>query len=210
MKLSNKRLLMVLIMSISLVLLVSLACTQSGEILSPAEATQRVRATEDAKIQEIAGQAEEAELYNGDSFVFAGSGSLISLYSEPGARSAFSHASQGEEGVVISSKSVDGDIWYLVEGGAGKGWVPEENVKALEGGTEDLFLGQDVYLVGKGYLINIVDEPGGLTIVTNQQRGEKVSVLKKVVEDGKVWYLIDAPAGEGWVPEDNLSLEKPE
>lgn len=199
-----------MIMSIILVLLISLACTQSGEILTPAEATQRVQATIDAKIIEVDQQAETAELSNGDTFEFVGKGFLVSLYSEPGARTAFSHASRGDEGVVISSELLDGVIWYQVDSGAGKGWVPEESVKVVEGGTEDLLLGQAAYLIGKGYLINLVEEPGSMTIVTNQQRGEEVEVLKKIVKGGKAWYLIDSPAGEGWVPVDNLSLEKPE
>lgn len=205
-----KRPLLLMIMSIILVLLISLACTQSGEILTPAEATQRVQATIDAKIIEVDQQAETAELSNGDTFEFVGKGFLVSLYSEPGARTAFSHASRGDEGVVISSELLDGVIWYQVDSGAGKGWVPEESVKVVEGGTEDLLLGQAAYLIGKGYLINLVEEPGSMTIVTNQQRGEEVEVLKKIVKGGKAWYLIDSPAGEGWVPVDNLSLEKPE
>lgn len=193
-----------------MLLLISLACTQSGEILTPEEATQRVQATEDAKIVQIDEQAESAELSNGDTFEFVGTGFLVSLYAEPGARTAYSHASRGDEGVVISSEVLDGIVWYQVDSGAGEGWVPEESVKALEGsGTTDEFLGQTAYLTGKGYLINIVEEPGSLTIIANQERGVEVEVLKKVEEGGKSWYLIDAPTGQGWVVEDNLTLEDP-
>ncbi|MDZ7844776.1 MAG: hypothetical protein U5K99_08255 [Anaerolineales bacterium] len=206
----NKRPLLILIMSVALVLFISLACTQSGEILTPEEATQRVQATEDAVVVQIDQQAETAELSNGDTFEFVGKGFLVSLYAEPGARTAYSHASRGDEGVVISSENLDGVIWYQVDSGAGEGWVPEESVKVVEGGSEDSLVGQTAFLVGKGYLINLVEQAGSMTIVTNQQRGVEVEVLKRVSKDGKIWYLIDAPAGEGWVPEDNLSLEKPE
>lgn len=207
----NKRLLRLVAAGLGLMILISLACTQSGEILTPAEATQRVQATEDARIVEIDEQAESAELSNGDTFEFIGKGFLVSLYAEPGARTAYSHASRGDEGVIISSEVVEGTVWYQVDSGAGEGWVPEESIKALTtSGEEDPFLGQTAYLVGKGYLINIVDEPGSMTIVGNQERGAEVEVLKKVVEGGKSWYLIDAPTGEGWVVADNLTLEEPE
>jgi hypothetical protein len=196
---------------LGLMVLISLACTQSGEILTPAEATQRVQATEDAKIVEIDQQAETAELSNGDTFEFVGKGFLVSLYAEPGARTAYSHASRGDEGVVISSEVLDGVVWYQVDSGAGEGWVPEESVKALgTSGEEDQFLGETAYLIGKGYLINIVEEPGSMKIIANQERGVEVEVLKKVVEGGKSWYLIDAPTGQGWVVQDNLTLENPE
>jgi hypothetical protein len=28
-------------------------------------------------------------------------------------------------------------------------------------------------------------------------------------DDGTLWYLIDAPTGEGWVPAENISVEVP-
>ena len=210
----KKRVLYLLFAAVGLMLVVSLACTQSGEILTPEEATQRVQATEDAKIVEINQQAESAQLDNGDTFRFVGKGFLVPIYPEPGARMQYSNASRGDEGVVVSSEIVEGVVWYQIDSGAGEGWVPAESVEPIddgeEDGEEDPLLGETAYLVGKGYLINIMDEPGSMTIKANQQRGEQVSVLQKMDVSGEDWYLIDAPTGEGWVPAENLSLEPPE
>jgi len=210
----EKRLLYMAFSALAVMVLISLACTQSGEILTPEQATQRVQATEEAKVVEINQQAESAELNNGDAFQFVGTGFLVPIYPEAGARMQYSNASRGDEGVIISSEVVEGQLWYEIDSGAGEGWVPAESVEPIESTSEDdedqdNFLGKTVYLTGKGFLVNLRDEPGSLTIKANQQRGAEVEVLKKVVKEGTNWYLIDAPTGEGWVPEENLSLENP-
>jgi len=77
--------------------------------------------------------------------------------------------------------------------------------------SEDtLQIGDVVYLVNQSYLVNIFDGPGSKKIVTAKERGAKVKVLQvSLASDGTLWYQIEAPAGTGWVPEKNLSEEKP-
>ena len=115
---------------LSVLLLAGLACKQSGEIISSAEATQRAIPTI-TPTQEIL-EAEGAEFVPGDDVVFAGKGFLISVHAEPGNPSALSHAARGDAGVIISSQLYNDEIWYQVSSVAGDGWVPAESLAAPE------------------------------------------------------------------------------
>ena len=119
-----------LFLMIAVLLLAGLACKQSGQIITSAEATQRAIPTI-TPTQEIL-EAEGAEFAPGDEIVFAGSGFLVSVRSEPGNPSALSHAARGDSGVIISSELYNGEVWYQVKSVAGDGWVPAENVAAPE------------------------------------------------------------------------------
>lgn len=69
--------------------------------------------------------------------------------------------------------------------------------------------GTTVYLTGRTYLINIFDAPGSLKMVAGQERGVAVVILDSSLLKDEIWYLIDAPTGQGWVHEENLTTEKP-
>ena len=69
--------------------------------------------------------------------------------------------------------------------------------------------GTTVYLTGRTYLINIFDAPGSLKMVAGQERGVAVVILDSTLLKDEIWYLIDAPTGQGWVHEENLTTEKP-
>jgi len=75
--------------------------------------------------------------------------------------------------------------------------------------ASSLQVGDEVYLAGKGYLINMVDTPGGVRIVGSQERGAKVTVRELVDLNGQTWVRILAPGGEGWVKVENLSETLP-
>lgn len=128
----DRRNLLSLLFVISLLFLVSLACQQSGEIVTPAEATQRYEATQAADTGEIVSEAEGAAFPVGGTIEFTSTGYLVGLYQEAGARTAFSYATRGDEATIVSSVELEGEIWYKIESGAGKGWVPESSVKAVE------------------------------------------------------------------------------
>ena len=92
----------------------------------------------------------------------------------------------------------------------------EATKRALPTVTPTAFVSEDaipsgtvVYLVGKGYLINLVDAPGSFRMIAGQERGAEVTVLQNTVHQDAIWYLVKAPTGEGWVLEENVSLEKP-
>jgi len=76
--------------------------------------------------------------------------------------------------------------------------------------AEGLQPGTVVYLTNKSFLVSIMSEPGGNRMIAGQERGAEVKILQSTtVEDGTIWYLIEAPTGQGWVPEDNITTEAP-
>jgi hypothetical protein len=202
------------VLAIGLLVLASLACSQAGEILSPEEATARAIEAEKPDIVMTADVAGGVDFNPGDEIEFVGAGYLVPLKKNPGDRSAYSHAGRGDLGVVLGSQVVEGEVWYQVDGPSGEGWVQAENLEAVggeageEAATEGFQTGDELYLIGKGYLINILNEPGG-RLIANQERGVAVTVLGSADYEGEVWYLIDAPTGEGWVKVENLTVEEP-
>ena len=69
--------------------------------------------------------------------------------------------------------------------------------------------GSTVYLIGRSYLINLVETPGSLRMIAGQERGVSVEILDSTLHEDEIWYLIDAPTGTGWVREENVSTEAP-
>lgn len=214
---------------IAMLVLASLACSQAGQILTPEEATAIAQGAipganpSDSETQE--GQFEVNQVVN-----FIGTGFLVPIMREPGDRMAYSNAARGQTATIKGSREVDGEVWYQVTSAAGNGWVAAKNLEAAEvqatqpaqaeaGGTPagegegapstGFAVGDTVYLVGRAFLLNLYDAPGSRTIKANQQRGEAVVILEVQDVDGVNWYRIDAPTGEGWVPAENLSAEKP-
>ncbi len=75
-----------------------------------------------------------------------------------------------------------------------------------ESGANVIPNGAKATLVGKAYLINIYKEPGSTRIHVQQEKGVEVTVQDATTVNGETWYLIDAPAGQGWVKGENLKL----
>ena len=119
-----------LFLMFGVLLLAALACKQSGEIITSAEATQRAIPTV-TPTQEIL-EAEGAEFVPGDEIILAGKGFLVSVHASPGDPSALSHAARGDAGVIISSQLYNDEVWYQVSSVAGDGWVPADSVAAPE------------------------------------------------------------------------------
>ena len=69
--------------------------------------------------------------------------------------------------------------------------------------------GDVVYLTNKSFMVSFMSEPGGNRMIAGQERGAKVTILQATTVDGVIWYFIDAPTGEGWVPEENITSEAP-
>jgi len=70
-------------------------------------------------------------------------------------------------------------------------------------------VGETVYLTNKSFLVNLMSEPGGNRMIAAQQRGALVDILQATTVDGELWYFINAPTGQGWVPEENITDEAP-
>lgn len=71
-------------------------------------------------------------------------------------------------------------------------------------------VGDVVYLTNKSFLVSLMSEPGGNRMIAGQQRGAQVNILQATTVDGTLWYFIDAPTGQGWVPENNITDVAPE
>ena len=69
--------------------------------------------------------------------------------------------------------------------------------------------GDTVYLTNKSLLVSLMDGPGSNKMIAGQERGAQVTILQASTVDGVTWYFIDAPTGQGWVPEDNITTEAP-
>ena len=63
-----------------------------------------------------------------------------------------------------------------------------------------------IQLVGKLYLVSLMDGPGSTHMIAGQERGVDVVIIGAAEHEGESWYEIDAPTGEGWVPAENLQV----
>ena len=210
-----------LLLFISFLVFVTLACNQSGDILTPEEAT--ARAQEGIFRPSGGGEsAVDAEFAVGGSANVIGSSFLINILDTPGGRIVGSQG-RGSTVEILASAEFEGEIWYQVDSGIGNGWIKVENLEPIEGESGDEgeaesevetttsgpAVGDTVYLISNGFLINLLREPNG-NIVAVQERGVVVTILDLFeADDGTLWYLIDAPTGEGWVPAENISVEVP-
>ena len=127
----ERRKLTLILAVLSLLFIFSLACKQSGEIITPAEATQRWQATQDADLGDVVTSVEGAEFAPGDQAVLTSPGHLVGLYKEADGRTPFSYATRGDEVTVTSAVEIEGVIWYQIDSTAGDGWLPESNLDPL-------------------------------------------------------------------------------
>ena len=111
---------------------ISIACSQSGEIISPALATQHYEATQDAKSGDVSGDADGAAYLTGSKAILTSNSYLVGLFSIAGDKVAHTFATRSDEVMVLGSLDIDGTIWYKVETNAGDGWLPEVNLSETE------------------------------------------------------------------------------
>ncbi len=199
-----------ILFTVSLVLLAGLAC-QTGQILTPEEATQRAEATRNPG--GLGPDAERAEFAEGETVEFVSRNFLVNLYSAPGEARIEGNVARGQQGTILGAQTVEGGVWYLVETDAGEGWVNQEFLSrsrvAEEGEITGFEVGDRVYLTSTGFLVNFYKEAGGNRIVAGQERGALVTVLALEEVEGTIWYRIEGTTGTGWVPETNLTSEDP-
>ncbi len=205
-----------LFLLISLVLLAAMAC-QKGEVITPAEATARAKETRSVRLRKTATPGGKTEtganvIPAGTKATLVGKTYLINIYREPNGKRIIAQQEKGMEVTILDVTQVDSKTWYLIDAPAGQGWVQGENLKVEEpkAAGSELKPGDVVFLTGKSYLINLYREPNGKRIIAQQERGAQVTILDvQQGEDGKTWYLIDAPTGQGWVRGENVTAEKP-
>lgn len=216
---------------IGLLALAALACAQAGEILTPEEATARAAAPQSGGGSGDIESIETDAFQPGDQATLVGRGFLINLYDAPGGRISAGQERGATVEIITAAADAEGDVWYQISAPTGEGWVPATDLEPIEGGGAasegetaeggaseggageadalGVALGDTVYLTARGFLVDIMNEPGGNRLIANQERGAAVMVLDRAEVDGAVWYLIDAPTGEGWVSSENVTLEAP-
>ncbi len=128
----KRRNLLIILSVFSLLFIFSLACKQSGEILTPAEATQNYEATQAVLSGVVVSVIEGAEFSPGDKVILDSEGHLVGLFQEAGGNVAFSYATRGDEVTIVGSTEVDGELWYKIETSAGNGWLPGADLAASE------------------------------------------------------------------------------
>jgi hypothetical protein len=197
-----------ILLMIGLLILAGLACAQAGEVLPPAEATARARGAAEpasAGSSSVEGGAFEA----GNTATLVGRSFLVNLFDEPDGKISAGQE-RGSAVTILEVSTVEDEIWYKVEAPTGEGWVPAENLEPAE---EEAVLegpqaGDGAYLAGQSFLVNLLDAPGG-KIIAGQERGMAITIIEVTQVDGEVWYHIDAPTGQGWVPAENVTTEAP-
>jgi hypothetical protein len=128
----KRRIILTILSVISLFMVLNLACKQSGEIITPAEATQRFDATQGADSGDVVLEIEGAEFAVGTTVELTFEGHLVGLYKNPNDTNPFTYATRGDQVTVAGSQEVEGEIWYKVETMAGDGWLLSTNIKAVE------------------------------------------------------------------------------
>lgn len=118
----EKRSIILLVAVISVLFISSLACSQSGKILTSAEATERAKPTAVPTAEAHIGfQVGETVYLTNKSF-------LVNMMSEPGGNRMIATQQRGAQVNILQATTVDGELWYFIEAPTGKGWVPEENI----------------------------------------------------------------------------------
>lgn len=209
---------------IGLMFVASLAC-QTGQVVTPEQATATTRASRGVQRvtpilnrTEGSNNAEEEACAGGpqvgDTAKLTAKSFMVSLVGEPGAKRILAQQERGVKVKIIELGETEGECWYLVDAPTGQGWVKTENLEFEEATTEPTASGPQegdtVYLTAKQYMVNLVQEPGAMRIIAQQERGTPVTILSVVEHEGELWYLIDAPTGQGWVSAENITTEPPE
>lgn len=194
------------LVSLSALALAALAC-ETGQVLPPDEATQAAILTRQPGSQ--TGAAEGAEFKVGDMVQFSGVSFLVPLRAAPGESQAVSHVSRGDTAEILEVVSLNDVVWYKVDSQGGEGWVTPNNLKLASGLESSFSVGDEAYLIGRSFLINLYDGPGSTRFIAGQERGAKVTILEVDDVGGITWYRVNAPTGEGWVSEESLSSEPP-
>jgi hypothetical protein len=113
-----------LVMLIAILFMGTLACSQSGRILTSAEATEMAQPT----------SLPTAELQGGyqvgDVVYLTNKSFLVSLMDEPGGNRMIAGQERGVQVEILQAAPVDGTLWYFIKAPTGQGWVPEENLTA--------------------------------------------------------------------------------
>ena len=113
----------ILLVTVAVVLLISsLACSQSGRIITAAEATEMAKPTAVPTVEMQEGHQV------GDIVYLVNKSFLVSLMDAPGSNKMIAGQERGAQVEILQAANVDGVLWYFIDAPTGKGWVPETNI----------------------------------------------------------------------------------
>ena len=113
----------ILLVTVAVVLLISsLACSQSGRIITSAEATEMAKPTAVPTVEMQEGHQV------GDVVYLVNKSFLVSLMDAPGSNKMIAGQERGAQVEILQAANVDGVLWYFIDAPTGKGWVPETNI----------------------------------------------------------------------------------
>ncbi len=207
---------LLLFMIVGIIILAGVAC-QTGEVITPAEATARAREARSVVLKKTATPGGKTDVGGdvipaGAKATLVGKAYLVNIYKEAGSTRILTQQEKGVEVEVQDVTKIGDELWYLIKAPAGQGWVKAENLSLPKEGSsaaEGPQVGDTVFLTGKSYLINLYKEPGSTRIIAQQERGVAVEIKDTAEHEGEKWFLIDAPTGLGWVKAENVTTEKP-
>ena len=108
---------------ISVLFVSTLACSQSGRIITSAEATEMAKPTAvpTAELQE--------GFQVGDVVYLTNKSFLVSLMDAPGSKKMIAGQERGVQVEILQATTADdGTLWYFIKAPTGQGWVPEDNI----------------------------------------------------------------------------------
>ena len=117
---------LVLVWLLCLLALVSVAC-ETGEILTPAEATARVEQSKEAERRPAESSVTEGP-QPGETVYMVGTAFLLNVYNEPDGNRIVANQQRGAEVTILEVERVDDELWYRIKGPGGEGWAPSENI----------------------------------------------------------------------------------
>jgi len=111
-----------LAMFVAVLFVSTLACSQSGRIITSAEATEMAKPTAipTAELQE--------GFQVGDVVYLTNKSFLVSLMDAPGSKKMIAGQERGVQVEILQATTVDGVLWYFIKAPTGQGWVPEDNI----------------------------------------------------------------------------------
>jgi hypothetical protein len=86
--------------------------------------------------------------------------------------------------------------------------TPIPTVEPGELGDDTIEIGEQVILVGRSFLVNLLDGPDG-RLVAGESRGTTVTVEQAAAVEGELWYQVRSSSGQvGWVKAENLEAKE--
>lgn len=86
--------------------------------------------------------------------------------------------------------------------------TPIPTVEPGELGDDTIEIGEQAILVGRSFLVNLLDGPDG-RLVAGESRGTTVTIEQAAAVEGELWYQVRSSSGQvGWVKAENVETKE--